>query len=105
MTKTMENVKEHRHEVPWVVVFFFGRMHRFMARRPLCALLTFSLAYLFWLLLVVILMKTKGDEFINMITDVPMYIRGNIVYTRMDAYLQAVDESGWEPWNTGEIEY
>jgi len=90
------DVEEVREHVPKAVVLLCGDMHGFVSRRPKCAMATLCLLYLFWLLLVIILMRTEGEDFIRMISEVPMYIRGDPIYSDSDAYKQAVDESNWD---------
>jgi len=92
----LSDVEEHREHVPWAVVFLFGGLHNFVSRKPKCAMCTFCLLYLFWLLLVIILMITEGEDFIYMISEVPMYIRSDPIYTNCDAFNQAVAESTWD---------
>jgi len=90
------DVEEVREHLPWAVVFLCGNLHSIVSRRPKCAMCTLCLLYLFWLLLVIILLITEGEDFIRMISEVPMYIRSDPVYRDSDAYRQARDESNWD---------
>jgi len=92
----LSDVEEHREHVPWVVIFLCGDLHTVVSKRPLCAMCTLCLLYLFWLLLCIILIVTEGEDFVRMVSDTPMYIRDDPIYTATDAYVQAVDESTWD---------